>query len=142
MAQTTQSPKAPAAAKAKGRLYYGWVIVMVAGLLQFVGGTETFPVLGLFLKPMTDEFGWSKSVFTLPMTIGTILGGLSGVLVGPAMDRYGGKWIMGGSAMVLGTAFIGLGFVQNLWQYMVLQVIARAFTTGAFFMVIAAPTSL
>jgi MFS family permease len=117
------------------RFFYGWVIVAVAGLLQFAGGTETFPVLGLFLKPMTSEFGWSKSLFTLPMTIGTILGGFSAVLVGPAMDRWGGRWIMGISALALGAAFVLLGFTQNVWQYFVLQIIARGFTTGAFFMV-------
>lgn len=135
MARTQEKIPAGVDAAPVPKLYYGWIIVAVAGLLQFAGGTETFPVLGLFLKPMTDEFGWSKSMFTLPMTVGTMLGGLAGILVGPALDRYGGRWIMGGSAMALGTAFILLGFVTNLWQYFVLQVIARAFTTGAFFMV-------
>lgn len=116
--------------------YYGWVIVGVAGLLQFAGGTPTFPVLGLFLEPMTEEFGWSRAMFALPMTIGTILGGFAGVVVGPALDRYGPRWIMTVAAVLLGTAFMFMGFVDQLWQHFVLQILIRCITAGTFFMVV------
>ena len=85
MAETTGKPSSVARATRPPKLYYRRVIVIVAGLLQFAGGTETFPVLGLFLKPMREQFGWSKSMFTLPMTVGTMRGGFSAVLVGPAL---------------------------------------------------------
>ncbi len=116
--------------------YYGWVIVGVAGLLQFAGGTPTFPVLGLFLEPMTKEFGWSRAMFALPMTIGTILGGFAGVVVGPLLDRYGPRWIMTIAALLLGTAFMLMGFVDQLWQHFVLQILIRCITAGTFFMVV------
>jgi len=116
--------------------YYGWVIVGIAALLQFAGGTPTFPVLGLFLEPMTKEFGWSRAMFALPMTIGTILGGFAGVVVGPLLDRYGPRWIMTIAALLLGTAFMFMGFVDQLWQHFVLQILIRCITAGTFFMVV------
>ncbi|MBI4202270.1 MAG: MFS transporter [Chloroflexi bacterium] len=121
---------------AKRGFYYGWVIVVVTGLIQFAGGTETFPVLGLFLAPMTDELGWSRASFSAPMTIGTILGGFAGILVGPAIDKYGARWIMTVAAVVLGSTFFLMGFVTELWQHFVLQIIARGVTAGAFFLVV------
>jgi len=116
--------------------FYGWVIVIISGLLQLAGGTETFPVIGIFQGPMTAEFGWSRASFSAPMTIGTILGGIVGLAVGPAMDRYGARGIMTAAAIVLGSVFILMGFIQELWHHYILQALARTITAGAFFMVV------
>ena len=118
------------------KLFYGWVIVAVSGLLQFAGGTETFPVVGIFQQPMINEFGWSRANFSAPMTIGTILGGILGLGVGPWMDRYGGRGVMTLAGIMLGGVFVLMGFVQSLWQHYVLQALARTITAGAFFMVV------
>lgn len=118
------------------RIYYGWIIVFVTATLQFAGGTPTFPVLGLFLRPMTEELGWSRASYAAPLTIGTILGGFAGAITGPAMDRYGPKWIMTIAAAVVGSCFLLMGFVHHLWQHYVLMIIIRSVTAGAFFMVV------
>ena len=117
-------------------MYYGWVIVGVTAALQFAGGTPTYPVLGLFLEPMTTEFGWSRASYSLPLTIGTILGGFGGAITGPAFDKYGPRWIMTVAAVVVGTSFLLMGAVQGYWQYFVLQIIIRSVTAAAFFMVV------
>ena len=84
---------------------------------------------------MTEEFGWSRSLYTAPMTIGTILGGLIAVFVGPAIDRYGGRWIYSVAVAILGTTFILEGMVQELWQHFALQIIGRGVLTGSFFLI-------
>ncbi|MBI4340633.1 MAG: MFS transporter [Chloroflexi bacterium] len=131
-----QKVAAPAKKARFSGVYYGWVIVVVTGLVQFAGGTETFPVLGLFLGPMTRELGWSRASFSAPLTIGTILGGFAGFFVGPAIDRYGARWIMTVAAVLLGSIFFLMGFVTELWQHYVLQILARCITAGAFFLVV------
>jgi len=120
----------------KIRIYYGWVIVGVAALLQFAGGTPTFPVLGLFMEPMTADMEWSRVAFAIPMTIGTILGGIAGIIVGPAIDKYGARWIMTVASLVLGLAFVTMSFIDQFWQHFLLQIIIRSLTAGAFFMVV------
>ena len=122
--------------QSKPKLYYGWVIIMVTATLQFAGGTPTFPVLGLFLKPETAELGWSAASYAAPLTIGTILGGFAGALTGPAMDKYGPRWIMTIAAVLVGGCFMLMGFVHHLWQYFVLAIITRGVTAGCFFMVV------
>ena len=73
----------------KPRIYYGWFIVLAIALTGFTQSAETFPVLGVFLKPITEEFGWSRSVFTGSMTAGTLIGAVVAVAVGPFLDRFG-----------------------------------------------------
>ncbi|MDA1216293.1 MAG: MFS transporter, partial [Chloroflexi bacterium] len=132
---TSKQNAQPPGRKGFHRFYYGWVIVMVVAALSFAGGTETNPVLGIFQAPMTEEFGWSRSLYTAPMTIGTILGGLIGIFVGPAIDRYGGRWIYSVAVGILGATFILEGMVQELWQHFVLQIIGRGVLTGSFFLI-------
>ena len=118
------------------RRFFGWSIVTVVGLLVFASATETNPVLGIFQGPMTDEFKWSRATYSAPMSIGTILGGLLAIIVGPAIDRYGGRWILGGAAIVLGVDFLLMAMVQELWHHYLLQVLGRTLMASCFFLAI------
>ena len=120
----------------KRKRYYGWTIVIVMAAVMFAGGTETNPVLGLFQSPMTEEFGWTRTMYTAPMTIGTVLGGFLALLVGPAMDRYGGRWIMSGAIALLGATFLLMGSVQEYWHHFALQMLGRMVVTSTFFLAV------
>ena len=116
-----QSPK---------RLYYGWVIVAVVALAGFTQTAESFPVLGVFLKPITEEFGWSRSLYTGAMTIGTVLGGALALGIGPLLDRYGGRWALVVAFTILGAIWVLMAAIQTLWQFYVLQILARTIMIG------------
>ena len=118
----------------KARFYYGWVIVVVVALAGFTQSAETYPVLGVFLKPMTDEFGWSRSVFAGAMSIGTILGGFLALAIGPLVDRYGPRWILTIAFTILGATLILLGGINSLGQFYALQIIGRVMTMGVIAM--------
>jgi MFS family permease len=114
----------------KPRFYYGWVIVLVVALTGFTHSAETFPVLGVFLKPITQEFGWSRSVFTGSMTIRTLLGAVVAIGVGPYLDRYGPRWLITGALFVLGVTLLLMGRITNLWQFYTLQILGRVLAMG------------
>ena len=120
----------PAKPRFKFPFYYGWVIVVIVAVANFTESAEIFPVLGVLMKPVTLEFGWSRSVFTLATSIGTLAGGLAGPLVGPMVDKYGAKWILLVSFTILGTTMIAWAFITELWQFYVIQIVARFFALG------------
>ena len=74
--------------RGRPQFFYGWVIVIVVGLAGFTQSAGTFPVWGVLLKPMTEDFGWSRSVFTASTSIGTIVAGVISIGVGPLIDRF------------------------------------------------------
>jgi MFS family permease len=41
--------------------------------------------------------------------------------VGPLVDRYGGRWLMGGGALVAGAGFLLLGRVNEFWQFLLIR---------------------
>ena len=116
--------------KTGSKLYYGWIIVAVVALANFSRSAESFPVLGVFLIPMTEEFGWSRSVFSGAMSIGTLLGGFIAVGTGPLIDRFGPRWTVVIGTFVIGATLILLAFIDTLWQFYFLEIVGRMVTMG------------
>lgn len=112
------------------RFYYGWTIVAVVGLVGFSHTAETLPILSVFLKPVTDEFGWTRSAYTGSIAVGTAVGSLVAVYVGPKLDKLGARWILVGSFAVLASTFFLMSWIQNLWEFYALQIIGRMVQTG------------
>ena len=48
--------------KTGGKIFYGWFVVFGCAFVVFgvAGGQFSF---GVFLKPMTEDFGWSRATF-------------------------------------------------------------------------------
>ena len=81
---------------------------------------------------MTDEFGWSRALYTLPMSIGSFMGGLASLIVGPLMDRYGSRIIMTVAIALMGLTFVLMGAVQELWHHFALQILGRTVIASTF----------
>ena len=107
------------------KIYYGWVIVGVIALSGFANSAETLPVISVFLKPITEEFGWNRSVFTGAITVGTLLGGFFSMATGPVIDRYGPRWVLVIGFAILGALLISMAAISTLWHLYTLQVLAR-----------------
>jgi len=97
-------------------LYYGWVIVAVVFLSSVASAAQQNPTIGVFLKPITEDFGWSRSTIAGAVAIGTLAGGFIAVGVGPIIDRFGARWILFVSFLVAGLASISIGHINALWQ--------------------------
>ena len=114
----------------KSHFYYGWVIVAVVALGGFSQSAETFNVLGVFLKPITSEFGWDRTTFAGAMSIGSLLGGAIALGIGPLIDRFGSRVALGIAFGVLGAVFVLMNWVTTLWEFYALQIVGRMMTNG------------
>lgn len=121
---------APEKPKRPPRFFYGWVMVVIVALGGFSASTEALPVLGIFLKPVSAEFGWSRAAFTTPIMLGGLLGSVAALLTGPMVDRFGSRWALVGAFGILGLSFILMAAMEELWHYYVIQMIARSMNTG------------
>ena len=127
MTAPTQAPASPFARTAAslplprtlfGRpLYYGWYIVAVAFVASMMSSGVQAYTVGVFLKPMTEELGWTRTDISLGQTVSTVVTGLMAVVVGPLIDRRGGRLLMVVGAFIGGLGFMLLGQVHELWQY-------------------------
>ena len=100
-----------------GGVYYGWYIVAAAVVAQFVAVGMQGYVSGVFLKPMSQELGWSREDYANAQTIGTFVMGGLGLFVGGLIDRRGARPLMLAGAVVSGACLIALSRVETLTQF-------------------------
>jgi len=113
-------------------IFYGWYIVGVALVAQFVAmGTQAYAI-GIFLKPMTHDLGWSRESFSAVQTVSTFVMGAIGLFVGGMIDRRGPRLLMFFGGIIAGAALIGTSRVQELWQFYLLRGVAQTIGNAMF----------
>ena len=107
------------------RVYYGWAIVVAASFASF-GEVPVFgPILGLFVKPLQEELGWSAATIALGFTIGSISGSIASIVVGRVVDRYGARVVVCIGGVLITSALLGLATVNEPWQFWALFGLGR-----------------
>lgn len=102
---------------ARSSFFYGWYIVGV-GVLVNIAGTFSFSsTLSIFLKPITEELGVSRGAFSLIRTAEIGVAALLVPILGPLLDRYGGRWLLVIGVLMEGAGFLLSSLVQNFWQF-------------------------
>lgn len=90
----------------------------------------------LFLTPIEDTFGWSRSVATIPYVFAMLGWGIGGVLFGKMADDLGTRPVILGGVLLMAGGFIGMGLSQNLWQLCLTFGIMTGMAKGACGLVI------
>ncbi|MEM4724623.1 MAG: MFS transporter, partial [Candidatus Hadarchaeum sp.] len=82
------------------KLFYGWIVVLASFLSMLVVGL--IYSYGVFIKPLTQEFGWSRASISLAFSISILLSTMS-LPLGRMSDIYGvRKVIMIGAVLTSG----------------------------------------
>ena len=108
------------------RFFYGWVIVFVALLSDFIAVGMGPAAFGVFLRPMSEALGWSRTTITGAVSIQSFANIVVSPVVGTLLDRHGARGIMVAGAVSSSIAFMLLGRLQELWQFYLLYTFASA----------------
>lgn len=100
-------------------IFYGWVIVATAFVIAAVttGPRNGF---GVFVGPMSTDFGWNRSTISLAAAIGFLVNGLSQPFLGRLYDRYGGRRVIVASLALFGVGTICLSLTFNALSFILL----------------------
>ncbi|MGE0823931.1 MAG: MFS transporter [Candidatus Binatia bacterium] len=102
---TTQNP-----------IFYGWFIVGILCLVSIIDGGFTY-TFSTFLKPLTEEFGWSRAETATAFSLYLLIGGIVLPVWGWLVDRLGARGVFLLSALIDGVALLFLSAVQSLASY-------------------------
>lgn len=107
-------------------IYQGWFVVATVTTMLAVTSGARF-LFGVVLKPLSDEYGWSREALASAVTINVIILTILQPLIGVAVDRWGSRRIL--LLGTLGTALLSvpITLANQLWQiYLFYSVIAAA----------------
>jgi MFS family permease len=70
----------------------------------------------LFLRPIELDFGWSRTMVTLPYMFAMLGWGAGAVFFGKLADDVGARRVLLGGILLMAAGFFGMSLSQNLWQ--------------------------
>ncbi|MFV3126637.1 MFS transporter [Niveispirillum sp. KHB5.9] len=97
----------------------GWRLVLAAATGVGLGITGlTFYTLGIFIGPLTQEFGWSRTSLASATILTTLTTLLLGPVVGRLTDRFGGRMVGMAGLVGLSLGLCGLSLIgAELWTF-------------------------
>ncbi len=110
-------------------LFYGWYIVSSAFVILFFNAGARFS-FGVMFKPMIEDFGWSRGSLSLVFFLNMAFYAFSLIVAGRLYDRYGPKWVICISTVLLSTGFMLTAFITSLWQFFVFYGVVAAMGLG------------
>lgn len=114
----------------RGRLYYGWIIVGIT-FVTMLAASGVRAVPSVLILPLEQEFGWSRSVVALAVSINLFLFGLCGPFAAAIMERIGMRAMMLLSLSVMGLAVILTTQIRAAWQLQLLWGVVVGLGAGA-----------
>ena len=82
--------------------YYGWIIVAGSGSTMFVRNAAATLTIAVFVYPMSEDLGWSRTLIVGASSLAGILSVFISTLSGYLIQKYGSKKILFSSVLLLG----------------------------------------
>ncbi len=92
---------------------YGWIIVMVAWLGMFMSGPGQTFVVAIFVDPIIEDTGWSRTTVSGVYTAGSIGAFIGAIIAGRSFDKFGARVVLTAVAALFGLATVLMGQVTH-----------------------------
>ncbi len=117
----------------ESRIYRGWWAVLVSSVgISSNPGQFAFGAIGLFIIPLTGEFGWQRTQVSLALTLFTMALAISLPLVGRLVDRHGARAVLIPSTIIFGLLLASIPFfLASLWQLWLIFLLIGTLAAGA-----------
>lgn len=112
------------------RIFYGWYVVTACFLLCMLFAGTGFYSFSIFIKPIEDEFGWSRGAISLTMSIFLIVSGLTGPIIGRFIERFGPRNVMSICAIGAGTCYLLVSLTFSLWYFYLIYALLAIMACG------------
>jgi len=109
-----------------GRVFYGWYIVAVCFVINFVIFGISINTFTVYVTPIEESLGWSRDQITLAMGLAPLAMGAAAPLMGRLIDRVGAKVVMAAGAAVIGVSTLLLAKTESRLYFYTIFCIAGA----------------
>jgi MFS family permease len=122
------------------KLFYGWVVVG-AGIVVTCIGFGAMLSLSVFLQPMSEAMGWSRTGISTAALINWLCMGVGTFVWGALSDRIGTRTVVLCGGILLGLGLLTASQAVTLGQFQVLFGLLVGVATGSFYVPMTATTT-
>jgi MFS family permease len=116
-------------AHASSRIFYGWYVMAASFFLLFFQSGARYS-FGIMFKPMMAEFGWNRASISSVFFLNMVFFALTLTVAGRLYDRYGPRWVIFSSTVLLAAGYMCTALVRTLWQFHIFYGVLTAIGTG------------
>ncbi len=114
----------------KKRFFYGYWIVFFTFLCMLISiGCGSF-IYSLFVQPLQSVLGWSRGEIMVGFTIFFIMMGVASLPAGRLVDKRGARPVIAVGAVVMGSGFVILSLMSQLYLFYLGYVLVGAGAGG------------
>ena len=122
------------------KLFYGWVVV-AAGMVITCVGIGSMMTLGVFLQPMSETMGWSRTGISAAAVLNFLGMGIGAFFWGAASDRFGTRAVLLCGGVLLGLSLVTASQATSLGQFQLLFGLGVGIAAGSFYTPMTATTT-
>jgi MFS family permease len=122
------------------KLFYGWVIVGV-GIVVTCIGLGAMLSLSVFLRPMSDAMGWSRTGISMAALLNFLCMGVGSFAWGALSDRFGTRAVVLSGGVLLGLGLVTASRATTLGQFQLLFGVIVGFAAGSLYTPMTATTA-
>jgi OFA family oxalate/formate antiporter-like MFS transporter len=102
------------------KVFYGWWIVAVAFMSNFMATGTGFYVFNVFIKELQVRFGWEEGSLSWAFMTFILVTASYQVILGRLIPRFGVRTMMLFGSGLAGAAYLLLSRMNALWQFYIL----------------------
>jgi sugar phosphate permease len=114
----------------KGKVFYGWWIVVASFFLMFAGLGILVNTTGVFFGAVVQALGFSRAGFGMSFTLLALGAMLASPILGKLIVKYNSQVVIGVCLLVSGIAFAGFSQCSQLWHFYIVAFIVGLFGAG------------
>ena len=121
-------------------IFYGWFIVG-SGIVVTCIGMGAMLSLSVFLQPMSEAMGWSRTGISTTALVGWLCMGVSAFVWGALSDRFGTRAVVLSGGVLLGLGLVTASRATTLGQFQLLFGVIVGVAAGSFYAPLTATTT-
>src|SRR6476659_9663274 len=111
---------------------YGWVVVAVGALMGCMAVGAMFS-LAVFLLPMTQDTGWSRTAISSAMTLNFVALGVGSFAWGALADKFGTRVVVLVGSVALGAGMALASRVTSEFAFLLIYGVIVGAAAGSIF---------
>jgi sugar phosphate permease len=106
-------------------------MLVMASLTAFMSGPGQTYGVSVFVEPMIDTFGWSRTIISGLYTAGSLTAATAMLLVGRLLDRYGARVLLTVVVVLFGLAAVWMSRVSHIVELYIGFTLLRTLGQGS-----------
>ncbi len=122
------------------KIFYGWVIVGI-GIVVSCVGMGSMMSLGVFLQPIAQAQGWSRTGISTAALLNFLAMGFGSFMWGALSDRLGTRLVVLCGGLLLGAGLAAASQADSLLMFQLVFGLSVGLAAGAFYVPLTAMTT-